>query len=58
MINLGQKILAKINGKIEICTVSDLKEDDIELELYEKKYTRKYWEIRIIKGTTYEEKED
>jgi hypothetical protein len=58
MINLGQKILAKIDGKIEICRVSNLGEEDIELELNEKKYSRKYWEIRIIKGTTYEEKED
>jgi len=54
---IGQKILAKYNGKIVEGVVIEIYYEDIDIKLDTNEIIkRKFWEIRKIEGTSYEKK--
>ena len=57
--NIGESVLAKINGKIIKCFVVSLGEEDVVLNdgINKEEIRKKYWEIRTTKGTIYEDKD-
>ncbi len=46
---IGDKVLAKVNGKIEECIVEKVYNEDLVLNTGKEMVTRKFWEIRKIK---------
>jgi hypothetical protein len=43
---IGQRVLAKVNGKVEECIVEKIGFEDLILNTGKETISRKYWEIR------------
>jgi len=46
---IGQQVLAKVNGEIKRCNVLEMYSEDVKLNCEGEEITRKYWEIQKVK---------
>ena len=56
--HIGQRLLIKNDGIVQEGSVVKIYDEDLDIELENKIIVRrKFWEVRQIKGTSYEKKD-
>jgi len=46
---IGEQVIARVNGEIKICNVLEMYSEDVKLSCEGQEITRKYWEIQKVK---------
>lgn len=47
---IGQKVIAKVDGIVKECTVTEVRGDDLTISDGNKEVIKKYWDVNKVKN--------